>query len=591
MTDFTTRPEIRGNFGVVTSTHWLASAVGMSILERGGNAFDAAVAAGFTLQVVEPHLNGPGGDVPLLFYSAQEDRPRVLCGQGPAPLQATIDHYRSLGLSLVPGTGFLAAVVPGAFGAWLTLLRDYGSLGVEDVLAPAVHYAGQGYPLLPRIVEAVASVRELFTDAWPTSAAVYLDNGQLPAVDKPFRNPALAASYQRIIDEAKTASGRGAQIDRALDAFYRGFVAEALIGFNRNELPDSSGRRHAGLLEMDDLAGWQPRYEEPVYADYHNLRVFKCGPWSQGPVFLQQLALLRGFDIAAMNPNGAEFVHTVIECAKLAFADREMYYGDPDFVKVPLDYLLCSDYHAERRTLIEPRASLQLRPGFIPGADGRLPDYAALTAGSEIEHGAGEPTMARYQDRGDTCHLDVIDRWGNMVAATPSGGWLQSSPVVPGLGFNLGTRAQMFWLQEGLPNSLAPGKRPRTTLTPSLCYRDGEPYMVWGTPGGDQQDQWTVTFLLRHLHHGLNLQAAIDAPLFHSTHFPSSFYPRQANPGGLEIEGRFGAEVIAELEARGHGVNQVDDWDIGRLTAACRDRHFIRAAATPRGMQAYAVGR
>jgi gamma-glutamyltranspeptidase/glutathione hydrolase len=597
MPGFTTRPEIRGTFGVAASTHWIASSVAMGILERGGNAFDAVVAAGFTLQVAEPHLNGPGGDVPIIFQSASEDKVRVLCGQGPAPGGATIDHYRGLDLALVPGTGQLAAVVPSAFGAWMTLARDHGTMTVSDLLAPAIFYARNGCPLVPRICETIKSVQDLFQTHWTSSAALYLPGGAVPKPGTLLKNPVLADTYERIATEASTAGSRQAQFDAAIAIFYEGFVAEQIAAFAKTPVFDVSGRHNSGLLTADDLAAWRPAYEDPVSLDYHDARVFKCGPWSQGPVFLQQLALLAGFDLAAMDTAGAEFVHVVTECAKLAFADREAYYGDPDFVDVPLTVLLSDDYNAARRALVGERANLEQRPGTIKGYAGRLP--AEITVDDAfLAHGVGEPTTAAYPasavraGQGDTCHIDVIDTFGNMVAATPSGGWLQSNPVIPDLGFALGSRAQMFWLEEGLPASLAPGKRPRTTLTPSLAWRDGKPYMAFGTPGGDSQDQWSVIFLLRHLHHGLNLQEAIDAPYFHNKHFRSSFYPRGAEPGVLEVEDRFGEAVIGELKSRGHKVSVNESWSISRLSAAARQSDgVLKAAANPRGMQGYAVGR
>ncbi|MEM1048146.1 MAG: gamma-glutamyltransferase family protein [Pseudomonadota bacterium] len=599
MSHFTTRPEIRGTFGVVASTHWLASSVGMAVLERGGNAFDAAVAAGFTLQIVEPHLNGPGGDVPILFNAAGEDMPRLLCGQGVAPAGASIAHYRSEGLDIMPATGHLAAVVPGSFAAWMTLLRDYGTMEVADVLAPAIAYARDGYPLVPRIVEAIASVEDLFRRHWPSSAAIYLPGGALPSTERLFRNPVIADTWDRVIAETNGAATREARIDSAIRIFHEGFIAEAMTDFVREPVLDSSGHAHAGVLTMDDMAAWRPGYETPLSLAYGDFKVFKGGPWSQGPVFLQQLALLKTVDIAAMDPNGPDFVHTIIEAAKLAFADREAYYGDPDWVDVPIAALLGDDYNRIRAALMSDRASYDLVPGAIDGYTARLPDLSGIAAATApgTVGGAGEPTMAQYSKRaleaatGDTCHVDVIDRHGNMVAATPSGGWLQSSPVVPELGFGLTTRAQMFWLEDGLPASLAPGKRPRSTLSPSLAHRDGKPYMVWGTPGGDQQDQWTVTQFLRHADHGMNLQEAVDAPLFHSAHFPSSFYPRQAQPGRLVVEERLGAKTIADLEARGHDVAVDGPWTIGRMCAASRDGDMLKAAATPRGMQGYAVGR
>src|SRR5215469_894693 len=321
---FTTRPEIRGTFGAISSTHWLASAAGMGILERGGNAFDAAVAAGFVLQVVEPHLNGPGGEVPILLWSQRNARVEAVCGQGVAPAAATPAQFRSLGLDLVPGTGLLPACVPGSFGAWMRVLHDYGTMRPEDVLAPAIHYAGGGYPAVARIPAAIESVRSLFESEWPSSAAVYLPNGRVPAVGQLFRNPWIARTYSRVVDAAKAAgSDRETQIEAARRAWYEGFVAEAIDRFYReNEILDTSGRRHRGLLTGDDMARWRAAVETPITYEYHGYTVAKCGPWSQGPLFLQHLALLKGFDVAGMDPLGPEFAHTVVECAKLAFADR-----------------------------------------------------------------------------------------------------------------------------------------------------------------------------------------------------------------------------------------------------------------------------
>jgi gamma-glutamyltranspeptidase / glutathione hydrolase len=559
---FTTRPELRGTFGMVTSTHWLASAVGMAMLERGGNAFDAAVATGFTLQVVEPHLNGPGGDLPVVAWSAERGEPLVLCAQGTAPAAATIERFRGLGHELVPGTGLLAACVPGAFDGWMLLLREFGTVGPEDVLKPAIGYAENGYPVVPGMTATIELVEPLLR-GWPASADLYLPP---PRAGTLFRNRALAATYRRILDEAGQGT-RERRIDRARAAFYRGFVAQAIDWFSRE---------NGGLLAGQDLAEWEATFEPPSTYDYHDYTVCKTGPWGQGPVFLQQLALLAGFDLADLGLGSADYVHTIVECSKLAFADREAFYGDPSFADVPLERLLSAEYNDERRALIGEEASGELRPG-----GGRLPTLVEAAA----TVGAGEPT------RGDTVHLDVADRFGNFVSATPSGGWLQSSPVIPGLGWPLGTRSQMFWLEEGLPSSLEPGKRPRTTLSPSIALRGGEPYLAFGTPGGDQQDQWSLHAFLNHVHFGLDLQAAIDAPEFHTDHFPSSFYPRQAQPRSLALEARFRDEVVADLRDRGHDVNVTDPWSLGRVSAVGREDGVLKAGANPRGMQGYAVGR
>ena len=588
---FTTRPDIRGTFGAVATTNWLATQTGMAVLEKGGNAFDAAAAAGFVLQIVEPHLNGPGGELPAIVMRAGADAPEVICGQGPFPAAASAERLRGIGLAQMPGTGLLPAVVPGAFDGWMLLLRDYGTLKLRDVLSYAIGYAEHGFPLVPRIVATIIPAVEYFQKEWPSSGEVWLVNGRPPHPDKPFRTPVIAETYRRILDEAEAAgSDRVEQIEAARHAFYTGFVAEAVDRFYKSELIDSTGKRHRGLLNGDDLAHYQARVEKPASVDYHGLTVHKLGPWSQGPVFLQQLRLLEGYDLAKLGHNTASYIHTVTEAAKLAFADREKFYGDPNFVEVPFVTLLSDAYNAERRKLIGEQASLELRPGAVEGFGAlvKLKEGAKLVAGM----GAGEPTVGRMGEVvGDTVHFDIVDQAGNMISSTPSGGWLQSSPVIPELGFGLGTRGQMFWLEEGHPASLAPGKRPRTTLSPTLALRDGDAYLAWGSPGGDQQDQWIAQFFLRHVHAGMNLQEAIDAQAWHSEHFPISFWPRTARPGVLVLENRVPKATVDELARRGHLVEVGPAWSEGRLTAASRNGSRRRAAANPRGMQGYAAGR
>ena len=361
------------------------------------------------------------------------------------------------------------------------------------------------------------------------------------------------------------------------------------MNFQKRAWIDSSGERHAGVLTYDDLGSWQPTYEAPSSAGYRGLTVFKPGPWSQGPVFLQQLRLLDGFDMGAMGHGSARYIHTITECAKLAFADREAWYGDPAFVDVPLQALLSEDYADGQRKLVTDESSQELRPGSPGHRAPRLPAFVANAPGGSIM-ATGDP--ARSGLRGDTVHLDVVDAFGNLVSATPSGGWLNGAAVIPELGFCLGTRAQMFWLEEGLPGSLEGGKRPRTTLSPTVVARDGEPYLAIGTPGGDQQDQWALHAFLAHVDHGMDLQEALDAPNHHTEAFPSSFYPRATRPRSLAIERRVGPETFEALRELGHDVQAAAPWSLGRVCAVSRAPDgVLRGAADPRGMQAYACGR
>ncbi|KZX93093.1 MULTISPECIES: gamma-glutamyltransferase family protein [unclassified Sulfitobacter] len=597
MTPFTTRPEIRGSFGVTTSTHWIASTVGFGILEKGGNAFDAAAAAGFVLQVVEPHLNGPAGDLPIIFHDAEKKATKVVCAQGVSPAAAKLEHFEELGLKLIPGSGLLSTVVPGAFDGWMLMLRDHGTMALRDVLQPAIDYARDGHPVLPRVSNTIKGLAEYFAAEWPSSAAVWTPGGAAPEPNANFKNPDLAATYERLVSEAEAVGeDRSAQIEAARKIWSEGFVADAIFDYLEDAcVHDVSEQKNSALLAREDMAKWQASYEDTLTYEYHGWTVHKTHAWSQGPVFLQALAILKHFDLAAMDPMGASFTHTVIEAMKLAYADREAYYGDPEQSIIPMEELLSDAYNAERAKLVNGKASLEQRPGVIAGLEHLAERYIERAARDfGVQNAAPqEPTMAHLTEkRGDTVHLDVIDRWGNMVSATPSGGWLQSNPVVPGLGFPLNSRAQMFWLERGLPTSLAPGRRPRTTLTPSFAEHSDGRQLVFGTPGGDQQDQWQLIWFLRFVHHGIDLQEGMDAPLFHTMHFQSSFFPRQALPGEMMIEPNVGAAVIDALRARGHIVTVAEPWSVGRMTAALRNPDgSLQAAATPRLMQAYAVGR
>src|SRR4051794_30183537 len=583
MAGFTTRPVIQGTRGVIASGHYISAAIGMHILETGGNAIDAGVAAGFALNLTKPQSTGIGGEAPILIHRAGDGPgPKIAAinGQGSAPARATIDWFREARVEVIPGDGFLPITVPAAFGAWVTALLYYGTRSLKETLGPVVETARGGFAVYRALQVQIERNAERYREEWPSTAAIYLEaDGSVPANGKILKQPQWADTLQGAIDAESKApdGGREAGLRAALDYWYRGPVAQKAVAFtSTTEVHDASGRAHRGLLEEEDFASFRTKVEDPVTANYRGIDVYKCGPWNQGPVFLQQLMLLEGFDLAKLGHNSAEYIHTVVEASKLAYADREQYYGDPAFVDVPLDRLLSKEYAAKRRGLIDPAvASAELRPGDAPATEPRVI--------------IGDPRV----HTGDTTHVDVVDAAGNMFAATPSGGWIPSSPVVPALGFPLGTRGQQFYLDPRHPNALAPGKRPRTTLTPSLGVKDGRPHLVFGTPGGDQQDQWTLQFFLNVVDFGMDLQEAIDAPSFHSQHFPSSFYPHGAQPKRLVVEGRIPAGVQAALRDLGHDLEVTGDWVNGQVCAVRYDPDtgLIEGAASPRHMSAYAIGR
>jgi len=598
---FTTRPTLTGTFGMSASTHWLATATAQAVLERGGNAFDASVAAAFVLHVVEPHLNGPGGDLVAIFQQADAPAPTVLMGQGPAPAGATLEHYRGEGLDLVPGAGGLAAAVPGAVDAWLLLLRDHGTWELTDVLAYAIGYARDGHPLVAGAAATIARVADLFRDSWTTSAALWMPEGQAPAAGQVVRNPAYAAVLDSLVHASCTVRddgpvGRAARIDAARREWKTGIVAHEASAFLAQPHRHSDGGSHAAVIAAEDFAGFDAAYEPAAMLEFRGRTIAKAGAWTQGPALLQTLGLLEPLADDLLDPSQEAGAHTILEAQKLAYADRDGWFGDAD---VDLDALLAPDYLDERRALIAATASAEFRPGSLPG---RTPFRPPLRTSYDAPRtGTGEPTVATGdarvassgETRGDTCHLDVIDRWGNIVSATPSGGWLQSSPTIPALGFCLGTRLQMTWLEPGHPSSLVPGKRPRTTLTPTLVLQRGVPEFAIGSPGGDQQDQWQLLALLRIIVGGYSPQQAIDAPALHTTSMPESFWPRTWTPAGAVVENRLGDALIEGLERRGHQVTRAGDWALGRVSAVGRDAAtgVLWGAANPRGMQGYAAGR
>jgi len=574
--EFTTRPVIMGTHGVVTSCHYLASETGLYALKRGGNVVDAGATMWFCLTVLKPHMVGVAGEVPILLYWADEEKVLVVNGQGPAPRAATIEWFKGHGYELIPGDGFLPAVVPGAFDAWVTLLDEYGTFSLSEVVEPAIRMAGEGFPMYPALNAAIARSADRFKAEWSASAEIYLPDGRVPKVGSILRNPDWAHTFKKVAEAERRERGHGrsAGLDAARDYFYRGPIAEAIIEYMQAfKCRDAYGQEHNGLLTLQDLADYRARIEEPVTTNYRGYDVYKCGFWTQGPVLLQQLNLLKGFDLAAMRHNTVEYLHIWVECAKLAFADREQYYADPDFAKIP-EWLLSKEYATERRRLIDPdHASMELRPGRVHPIKFEETERAG-------EHG------------GDTVHLEAVDSTGNMLSATPSGAWIPTSPVIPGLGFPMGTRAQMFHLDPEHVERLEPGNRPSTTLTPSLVMKDGEPYMVFGTPGADQQDQWTLQFFLNHIEFGMNIQLALDMPTVHTTHFPASFWPHDAHPGVVHIESRISEDVIEGLKQKGHKIVIDDPWSHGRCLAIRYDPEtgVIFGGASPRTGDSYAMG-
>lgn len=586
------RPDLVGSFGMAASTHWISTAVAQSVLERGGNAVDAVVAAGFVMHVVEPHLNGVGGDLVGLIAPAGRE-PLVVAGQGPAPRRATIEHYRSLGLDFVPGAGALAAAVPAAFEAWLWMLRMHGTWDVADVLEYAVHYAETGQPLGAQASGVIDTMSAHFLEHWPTSADQWLVDGRAPAPGAMVAIPAYAATLRRLLDLAGNGD-RLSRIDAVQKQWRTGFVAHAIEQAAQQVHRHSDGGDYAGVIDAADLAALEIRAEEPITFDFRGVTICKAPFWSQGPVLLQTLAILDNFDGPDLDPDTERGAHTILEAIKLAMADRDAYYGDSHAdTDLPLRRLLSPEYAKERAALITDHASAEWRPGSLPDREPYL--LPLRTAGLVAAGvGTGEPTVRPTgETRGDTVHLDVVDRWGNMVSVTPSGGWLQSNPTIPELGFCLGTRLQMTWLDAGSPSALMPGRRPRTTLTPTLQRLDGAVVSALGSPGGDQQEQWQLLYLLRTIVGGRSPQEAIDAPMFHSTAIAQSFWPREWTPCGAVVEERVGAEVIDGLRRRGHDLTVSGPWSLGRLSAVERDPRtgLVSAAANPRGMQGYAAGR
>ncbi len=594
---FTTRPVIMGRRGVVTAGHYLSAEAGMRIMTQGGNAIDAAAAMCICVNLLEPQSNGIGGEVPSLIYSAKEGKTYAVSGMGWSPKDLTIDWCRDNGVDMIPGDGYLPACAPAVVGTWAEALARFGTMSYSQVLAPALELAEGGFPMYEGLHNALVGNQEKFTEQYPTSGDVYLPGGRVPEVGELFRNIDFANTLKTMCaaEESAKHMGRVAGIEAARDAFYKGEIAEKIAKFiSTHAVTDETGATRTALLSYDDIAEWRATVEEPVSYNYKGLDVHKCPTWTQGPTFVQHLALLDGIDLKAMGHNTGEYLHTWVETCKLAFADREAYYGDPTFDDVPFDTLLSKQYNEARRGLVGPSASMDLRPGDVGNG---IPEYALRDIGEDnrlaLGMEAGVKGAGQGHHLGDTTHLDAVDIEGNMVAATPSGGWIGTSPLISELGFPIGTRGQMFYLNPERPNALQPRKRPRATLTPSMVTRNGRPWMAFGTPGGDGQEQWTVQFFLNYVEFGMNIQEALDAPTLVSTHFPSSFYPRESYPGRVTLDPMISSAAADDLRRRGHDLEMWPEPYTGGKVMGIRideERGVIQGGAAPKGSIGYAIG-
>ena len=561
-------PQLFGTHGAIATEHYLATKAGADLLGVGGNAVDAAVGATFVEGLVNPQMFTLGGECPMLVCMAETNQVVAVNGNTSAPERATPEVYLERGLTDVPDEGILSSGVPAALGALVTVLARFGQLTFAEVVTPALNYARKGFPVHTGLYGqerfGIRDLEEKFRNHWSGSAKIYLPHGMVAEVGQVIANPALADLLDYLKTEEQATSGdRKKGLEAVLEAFYRGDPATEIERFSKER---------NGLLARSDLERFETHFEEPVSMQFADTKVFKCGPWNQGPVMLQALAILESYDLKGMGHNSENYLHWTTEAFKLAFADREQYYGDPMQVDVPMTELLSKDYSLMRAALVDPeKANSELRPGDPKRKLALLPIVERLGGAS---WGPG------------TVHVDVIDGDGNMAAFTPSGGWLKSAEVVPPLGFPLGNRLMTFYLKPNHhPNIIAPFKRPRTTISPSLAFRNNTPWMVFGSMGGDQQDQWQCQFFLNRVLFGMSIQEAIEAPKFSSEHFPGFFAPHDRFPNLIRIEPKFSQKILDGLTRRGHQVEVGADWSEGYLAAAARDpvSGVLEAGCDPRG--------
>ncbi len=567
----TMKQVVRGSRHAVSSMHQLASMAADHILQRGGNAFDAIVAGQAALGVVEPGANGIGGDAQLLVYDAKAGKVWAVNAEGAAPKLATIDWYKQNQGGKIPANhGLLAGTVPGVVDAWYTLLSRWGTLTFAEVLAPAIELAQSGFPTQGRLVNEIQM--EMVIDD-PQLAKLYAPKGRPVREGEIFRNPDLARTMQRLVEAEKAASSKGRQagLRAARDRFYKGDIAREM---------EEASIRNGGLFRYEDFASYTAKVEQPVSTNYRGYEVYKNPSASSGPAELLMLNILEGYDLRRMRLNSADFLHVSVEACKLAMADRDKYLGDMDFIQIPYKGLLSKEYAAERRKLIDmQRASLELRPGeaekFEPGfpAVYRPIDYTSATLEDHF---------------GDTSYIAVVDRDRNAVSFTPSLHNSFGTKIVMGnLGFTFNCRGDYFSLVPGHANALAPGKRPRSTLQGSMVLKDGKPWMLTGSPGGDDQPMRTMQTLINMVDFGMNIQQAIEAPRWTSTAFPASTFPHRFNPGAVTVESRIGDAVRNELARRGHRLSISSAWSLNssggiHIDWSSPEGSIVNAAADPR---------
>ena len=578
------RPTVSGSTHMVTAGHYLATASGYRILEQGGNATDAGVAAGITLNVVLPQWTNFGGVAPIIIHDAQKKETVEISGLGRWPKAANIDDYLAKYGGDLPA-GIPRTVTPAGADAWMTALKLYGTMTFEQVVPPAMELAENGFPVPATLASYFAkSAGDDLTHEtddqvqWPSTAEIFYPGGRAFKEGETLVQKDLAHSFKRLIEaEKKNASlGREGAIQAARDFFYKGEIAQEIVDFHQ---------ANGGLITMEDLADFHVGVNAPAHGTYKGIDVYTCGPWCQGPVSIQALQILEGMDLNGMGHNSADYVHAVLEALSLAISDREAYYGDPDFVDVPMEGLLSKSFAEERRAMIDMKKAF-----------GEMPEAGNPWRHQGMESPNGKPARPEPVGGGqqaDTSYTAVIDRWGNAFSATPSD-TIAYNPIIPGLGFSASGRGSQSWLDHNHPSSLQPGKRPRLTPNPALAMKDGKVLMPFGTPGGDVQPQSMVQLFLNVVEFGMEVQEAIEAPRVSTWGFPNSFWPHAYNPGFVGVEGRISPEVVEDLRKRGHAVEVWDDFT-PRMGCLCaihvdQERGSRNGGADPR-RDGYAMGR